>query len=146
MRRFLFCFLGAVLAAQAEPSLAGVWQGDINGLPGVEITIHEAKGIVDGTTGFYFQVRENGRWQVKEKYSTPMLKPKLVGKAVSFEVIHHKSHGSTELGPNKRYEIELISSNEARLREVMKDKAGNAGEGLLLKKLGQASFAAEARE
>jgi len=37
------------------------------------------------------------------------------GKVLTFEVEHDKCHGCTEVGPNAKFRMELITPNEARL-------------------------------
>ncbi len=131
MKRFLFCILSLTMTAKAASPLAGTWQGDVNDQPAVEITIDEANGKISGLISFYFQMLENGKWRVKRKDSTPMLAPKLDSRHITFEVEHHVRHGSPELGPNKKYRVELTGSNSARLWEV--GAGGDApGQGLPL--------------
>ena len=44
--------------------------------------------------------------------------PKLEGRILTFETLHHKKHGSPELGPNNKYRVKFVSDKEARLQIV----------------------------
>jgi hypothetical protein len=56
--------------------------------------------------------------------SAAILDPKIEGTRLTFEVRHHKQHGGTEYGPNKRYSVDLTGDNEARLRDRDDPKGG----------------------
>jgi hypothetical protein len=45
-----------------------------------------------------------------------LLSPKLEGTVLTFETIHHRSHGSAELGPNNKYRVAFLGPKEARLQ------------------------------
>src|SRR5229473_1275738 len=99
--RILACALVVLVAAAASSGFAGTWQGRENDLPSVELTIHVNNGGVTGSIGFYFQTRgTDGKWHLGQKYTVPLLSPKLEGCTLTFETIHHKCDGCTELGPN----------------------------------------------
>lgn len=53
--------------------------------------------------------------------TVPLLSPKLEGNVLTFETIHHKKHGSPELGPNNKYRVEFVGANEARI-QIIRDK------------------------
>src|SRR6478672_6604620 len=102
----------------ANSRFSGTWEGKMNDLPGVELTIQDANGQVSGSIGFYFQTRgDDGKWQLGEKTTVPLLSPKLEGKVLKFETIHHKKHGSEELGPNNKYRVVFVNG-EARLQII----------------------------
>lgn len=91
----------------------------MNELPGVDLTIDEISGKVSGSIAFYFQRRNaDGNWHVESKDTQPLLAPQANGKVLTFEVLHHKSHGSAELGPNVKFRMEVIDSDHAVLRQV----------------------------
>jgi hypothetical protein len=116
-------------AAVGASGFAGTWEGKQNGLPAVELTIRDKDGGVSGTIGFYFQRRgTDGKWHLAEKYTVPLLSPKLQGRVLTFETIHGKKHGSPELGPNNRYRVDFIGAKEARIR-ILKDKKPDDGPG-----------------
>src|ERR1700736_5460823 len=123
----------SVCAAAAENSpFAGVWEGTVNELPGVEIAIHQDGGLLAGTVSFYFQTRpnESEKWGVESKTTLPLLALKVEGSVLTFETIHHKTHGSGELGPNVRFRMELRGANEAAFSRL--GSSPDAGVGLKL--------------
>jgi hypothetical protein len=127
----LFAFLCVALATSGRSPFAGTWSAKINDLPGVDLMIEEAGGKIGGTVTFYFQTRgEDGKWHVADKTTVTMLAPHVDGKVLAFEVLHHKSHGSSELGPNVKFRMELTGSDEAALRKV--EDGSDAGPGTKL--------------
>jgi hypothetical protein len=127
---FLMGFLILTLAATAKSPFAGTWEGKINDLPGVELTIEDAGGKIGGNISFYFQLREDGKWRVADKHTVAMLASHAEGKTLAFEVLHHKKHGSSELGPNVKFRMELTGANEAVLRNL--EDQSDAAQGLKL--------------
>ena len=97
-----------------------MWEGKLNDIPGVEIKIDESGQKLIGRIAFFFQRRgEDGKWRVEgDKTEFPMLAPKIEGTILSFETIHHKTHGSKELGPNAKFRMELTGSDLAKLVKV----------------------------
>lgn len=129
----LVSLLTLVAVSHAAASLfTGVWTGEENSLPAVEVNLHGSGETVGGTIAFYFQQRgEDGKWQVRSRYEVPLLAPKVSGnKLLLFEVEHHKTHGSAELGPDVKFRIELTGTNEARLYRL--DNSADSTRGLLL--------------
>ena len=117
----------AVGAYAADRGLEGTWAKE-NDLPSVELTIRDNQGQIGGTIGFYFQSRgADGKWHLGEKFTLPLLSPKLDGKILTLETIHHKKHDSPELGPNNKYRVTFAEANKARL-EIIRDQ-GQAGSG-----------------
>ena len=107
------------MLAQSKSPFAGTWEGPMNDQPAVELTIHEAAGTIDGTIGFYLQMRgEDGKWHAKDKHTEPLLATQTHGNTLTFEVRHHKTHDSPEFGPNVKFVMELTGTNEANLRQA----------------------------
>ena len=129
----LVCSLSLNAVAAEKPPFAGTWEATINDLPGVKIKIEESGGRLGGTVVFFFHRRgDDGKWHVEgDNRGGPMLVPRLQGKVLTFEVTHHKTHGSSELGPNVKFRLELMGANEARLRQV-EDQPDAPGTGLRL--------------
>jgi hypothetical protein len=102
---------------QPTPSLDGTWEGKMNGLPAIELTINNSSGKVSGTMLFYFQERSDPSrpWHVTGGSPGPLLFPHVEGNILTFELQHHKCHGCAELGPNRKFRVELRAPNEARL-------------------------------
>jgi len=104
----------------------------MNDQPAIELSINEMSGKVRGTIVFYFQRRiEDGKWRVEGgKNPTPLLSPVVKATSLTFEVIHHKHHGSSELGPNAKFRVELIDRDNLALFKT--DEASGSGPGLKL--------------
>jgi hypothetical protein len=131
MRYLIILALTVGMGFAAKSPFAGVWEGSVNDLPGVEIMIRDNGGELSGNVGFYFQKRanESEKWHVDSKTTLAMLAVKIEGNVLSFETIHHKTHDSPELGPNVKFQMELTGANEAVFRKV---EGGEAGHGLKL--------------
>ena len=109
----------ATIAVSANISVTGTWEGSDNDLPAVELILRKNNGQISGTIGFYFQTRsQDGKWHSdgKSPFTVPLLSPKLHDAVLTFETIHHRTHGSPELGPNNKYRVQFVGSNEARLQ------------------------------
>jgi hypothetical protein len=114
----LAVYLGLIVAAEKSP-FSGTWEGKMNDLPGVDLEIETAGGKVSGVIVFYFQLRgDDGKWRVNDKSTDRILTPKVRGKTLAFEVIHYKTHGSSERGPNAKFRMELTGENEAVLHKI----------------------------
>ena len=123
----LVFLLLTVVANAADRGLEGTWEGKENDLPSVELTIRDNRDQIGGTIGFYFQSRgTDGKWHLGEKFTVPLLSPKLDGRVLMFETIHHAKHDSPELGPNNKYRVTFVGPNEARL-EIIKDQSQAGG-------------------
>jgi hypothetical protein len=127
----------AILLAYAgvtSTQFVGTWEGEVNDLPAVKITIVPDRGSVTGSIGFVFQQRRaDGSWEAKDIYTTPFLMPSVQGGTLTFEAKHHKSHGSTELGPNVRFQMTITNGSEARLFKI--GDGHPSGSGLKLTKM-----------
>ena len=109
----------------AESPFAGVWEASMNDQPALKLTIRDTSGKLSGNIVFYFQQRgADGKWHVVENGDAAgeILDPHVEGKFLIFEVRHHKQHGGTEYGPNKRYSVEVTAEREGRLREITDNK------------------------
>jgi hypothetical protein len=91
----------------------------MNDQPGIEITINNTGDQISGVIVFYFIERgEDGKWHAKAEYEAPLLTPKVTGKSLTFEVAHHKTHDSPELGPNVKFRMEITGAEEAVLHRI----------------------------
>lgn len=122
--------------AVAKPSFAGTWEGFMNDLPGLKITIQQNAEQIEGTAVFYFQsLGADKQWHVSENGpAVPLLDPKVKDNVLSFEVPHHKCHGCTELGPNVKFVMRLTGAHEALLYQIRNDSKDDSpsGQGLKL--------------
>jgi hypothetical protein len=116
----LIALASAMSADKPVSQFTGTWEGTMNGQPGVEITLAPDGGNIRGTIIFYFQrLGADGKWHVEgDNRPQPLIDPQMSGNTLNFEVLHHKKHGSGELGPNKKFRLEVTGANEARLREA----------------------------
>src|SRR5262245_58046834 len=62
----------AVVTCHRSRSPAGVWKGEMNGLPAVEIVLQEDTGRLGGTITFFFQRKDDGKWKVERQNSEPL--------------------------------------------------------------------------
>ena len=132
--RFLAAFLVLASAAAAASSpFAGTWDGKVNDLPSVELTVRDDGGKISGSIAFYFQTRgDDGKWHLGEKTTLPLLSPEIKRQVLTFETIHHKKHGGPELGPNNKYRVDFVGTNEARLKILKDQSQGDESPGLKL--------------
>ncbi len=133
------CTLASVLvltlptAAADKSGFAGTWEGTTNDLPSVELTLQDTDSGVGGVIGFYFQTRgADGKWRLGPKSTGELLTPKLDGRVLTFETLHHKKHGSPELGPNNKYRVKFVSAKEARLQQIVNQETKADDSGLKL--------------
>jgi hypothetical protein len=66
---------GAVLGGSPNASFAGNWEGTMNDLPGINLSIEEDGGKISGDIVFYYQERSdpNGPWHTRAEYPAPLL-------------------------------------------------------------------------
>ncbi|HUI74319.1 MAG TPA: hypothetical protein VLX32_05205 [Candidatus Acidoferrum sp.] len=103
--------------AQADSSLAGIWQGRMNDLPAVDLQLDDVGGKLAGTIVFYFQDRSgpNGHWRASADPPLPVRAPHLIGNTLTFEVEHRKCHACSETDHNVRFRLNITGPDEARL-------------------------------
>jgi len=100
----------------------------MNDLPAIELTIKDSAGKANGEIIFFFQQRgTDGKWAVKGGTPQPLLNVQAEAKTLSFEVTHHKSHGSSEFGPNVKFRVDFINDEELRLFKIEKDAVPGPG-------------------
>jgi biopolymer transport protein TolR len=112
-----------VAAAPDAASFGGTWEGTMNNLPGIDLTIREAGGKIGGSVVFYFQKRAdvNSPWHATADPALPLLNPRVSGKILTFEVESRVCDGCKELGPNRTFRMELFGANEARITRLEED-------------------------
>lgn len=105
------------LAGRARSPFAGTWQGKLNGLPAVTLTVQEVGGRLTGAIVFYMQKRDavNATWRVEGGSIEPLIDPHIDGRRLSFEVRRATEHGGSEYGPNVKMAMDLTGRNAARL-------------------------------
>jgi len=118
-----------------DSPFTGAWEGKLNDLPGISLTINDAGGKIGGGIVFYYQERPdtNSPWRVAAEYPVPLLVPRVDGKTLTFEVQHHICHTCAELGPNGRFRVEVAGPDELRIWKLDDQPAGqDPGPGLKL--------------
>ena len=98
----------------------GTWEGKLNDLPAIALDLDAVNNQIKGTVTFYSQTRSDPAkpWNAGGAYTVPVLAPVVNGGVLTFEVEHHRCHGCAELGPNARFRMALVGSDEARLWNV----------------------------
>ena len=102
----------------AESPLAGTWEGKMDGVPAVTLTLKEAGGALSGTIVFYKIVDDGSGPKVAGKDTAVLVNPKQEGKVLSFQV----------KGPNDAlidFQMEFTANGEGDL----KGKATRTGGG-----------------
>ena len=113
---------------------AGVWRGQLDNLPGVDLVITDEDGQLHGAVLFYLHIRPD----VQSPYtSTPGLPEPLFGMKVErqtleFEVSHRHAHPPGTLqDPPVAFELKLIAVDKA---ELMLKAEGNGPAMILTRK------------
>jgi len=77
---------GSTLGAPTQSPIAGTWEGKMDGLPVLTITVKEEGGALSGTATFY-RIRDEGSGpSVQGKDTTDLISPGFDGKTLSFQV------------------------------------------------------------
>src|SRR5437764_1382013 len=72
--------------------IVGVWEGRMNDLPAVELTVRDDNGHLAGTIVFFFQRSDTGTWKVERQNGEPLIDPTFDGKTLFFKVSHERAH------------------------------------------------------
>ena len=107
------------LAGLARSPFAGTWQGKLNGLPAVTLTVQEVRGQTTGAIVFYLQKRDavNAAWHIEGGAIQPLIDPRVDGRRLSFEVRGTTAHGGED-SPTVKMALELTGDNAARMGEI----------------------------
>ena len=93
----------------AKSTIAGTWQGKMDNLPVVTLTVHEDGGNLSGTVTFYRIVDDGSGPRAEGKSSSPLINPSLDGKTLSFEVKGRN-------GEPAPFKLEVTGENEGLLK------------------------------
>ena len=102
---------------------AGVWRGQLDNLPGVDLVITDEVGQLHGAVLFYLHIRPDADspYTSRPGLPEPMIDLKLDGQTLKFEISHRRAHPPRTLrdlpmtfylkitGPNK---AELLNETE----------------------------------
>ena len=113
---------GQVAASEARcqnlSKFAGVWRGQLDKLPGVDLVITDEGGEMHGGILFFFHVRSdaNSRWTSTPGLPEPLFNLKQDAAELAFQVSHHRAHPPATLhDPFVPFRLKLIAPNRAEL-------------------------------
>jgi hypothetical protein len=78
-----------------HPAWTGVWQGNLDGVPAVTLTLANDAGEANGTIVFHAIKKENGHAYSFSTEPHTLIYPRIKGNTLSFQVI--RGNGSTEV-------------------------------------------------
>jgi hypothetical protein len=100
---------------------AGRWEGKLEGLPGVTLTVKENQGKVAGSIIFYLIRKDVNGARVDGDAKCELLQATAKGKRLTFEVKHHVTHDSQIYGPNVKFMFNLTGENEGILTNASEE-------------------------
>ena len=122
MKKLVFmCFMvAALIAAMEKPAaIEGKWEGGMNGLKAVTVTVHETKGPMEGSVTFYV-TRDDGQGKrVVGQDERKMLETQWDGKTLRFAV------GAPDFDPDTpsvRFTMTITGDKKAELKRLGKDE------------------------
>ena len=118
MRRIALTLMLAVTTTSCHQStspIAGVWKGEMNGLPAIELVIQGAESQLAGRVTFFFQRMDSGTWKVERQGSEPLDKISFDGKRLLFQVSHEQAHPDSAGDPPVAFTFSLSSPQEGIL-------------------------------
>ena len=123
MRRLLqalaiVALIAASTSAASDSAIAGTWQGKMDGLPMITLTVQDNDGKLSGTVTFYRIVDDGSGPRVDGKNNSEMVNPKLEGKSFSFQI--KNSNGGMDT-----FKMELTGKNEARMSGITTTSNGS---------------------
>lgn len=100
----------------------GVWRGQLDNLPGVDVVITDEGGQLHGAILFYLHVRPdvNSPYTSTPGLPEPMLDLKVDGQTLRFEV-SHRAHAGTLHDPPMAFLLKLTGPDKA---ELVNEKEG----------------------
>jgi hypothetical protein len=102
---------GAHAAASGESAAwVGVWNGQLDGQPGVRLTVGNDTGELGGTVVFNVIRKENGQARVVGSSTHVLMHPKLEGNTLSFEVVRQSDLRELQMT------VKLESEGKAKLQ------------------------------
>jgi hypothetical protein len=103
---------------QDAAKFAGVWRGQFDGLPGVDIGVSNEGGELTGAILFYLHTRSdvNSPWTSKPGPPGPMFNMKIEGDTLHFRVSHKGAHPPRTLNdPPVSFRLVLNGPDKATL-------------------------------
>ena len=108
---------GKVAAGPSASSVVGVWQGKMDGLPAITLTITDETRALSGAVLFYLIRRDEGKPPTSTPgIPEPILNPSFDGKTLSFQVSHRRAHPPRTLSdPPASFHLKLTGSDKCVL-------------------------------
>jgi hypothetical protein len=100
-----------------DAAILGVWNGKVESLPAITLTVERENGELAGAVLFYL-IRRNpaGHSTASPGVPEPLISPKFNGHALIFLVSHRYAHPpSSANDPPKKFRLELTGTNKGRL-------------------------------
>lgn len=108
----------AAAQSNSDAGWVGVWRGQFDGLPGVDLVINNEGGQLHGAVLFYLHMRQDA----KSPYTStpglpePLFDLKLEGQTLKFEVSHRRAHPPRTLhDAPATFDLKLIGPDKAEL-------------------------------
>ena len=118
MRQIVLALMLVIIITSCRRStspIVGLWKGEMNGLPAVELVIQEAESRLTGRVTFFFQRMDSGTWKVERQSSQPLEKISYDGQRLLFQVSHEQAHPDSAGDPPVAFTFTLSSSQEGVL-------------------------------
>lgn len=120
---------GGPAAPRATSACAGVWRGEMDGLPAVILNITDESGSLSGAMLFYLHERKTVRdsWTSTAGLPEPLFNIRSSGQILQFEISHRRAHPPRTLNDGPvRFRLTVTGPNRAELvREAdANEKAG----------------------
>lgn len=103
---------------QNSSRFAGVWRGQFDGLPGVDLVISDEGGQLHGAALFYLHIRRdvNSPYTSTPGLPAPMFDLNEDGQTLRFAVSHRRAHPpGTQNDPPVPFRLKLIGPDRAEL-------------------------------
>jgi hypothetical protein len=125
MKTMLYvCLLAGVLTAIEKPAVEGKWEGEMNGLKAITLTVQENKGAMEGSVIFYVTRDDDGKgMQIVGQDERKMLETQWDGKILRFAV------GAPDFdpdGPGVRFTMTMTGDKKAELKRLGADETALA--------------------
>ncbi|MGD0869541.1 MAG: hypothetical protein ABSB88_08325 [Bryobacteraceae bacterium] len=118
MKKVLYVCLmaGALAAAMEKPAIEGKWEGEMNGLKAVTVTVHENKGQMEGSVIFYVVRDDDGQGKrIMGQDERKMLETHWDGKTLRFAA------GAPDFDPDApgvRFTMTVTGDKKAELKRL----------------------------